>query len=208
MQLAAGRRRSASCSWARGRSPGTRTANRPPGSGNRPSGSGRSPTPCAAARQKLEAALDRATAALREDHPPGASDALDRAAELLDPADAPDLRERYQDLRADLAAVAELNRVWTRASTVLHEQAPGAARRVHEVRRFDEDAAPTGYPAAFAARGLAVATADPAALADRVARSPARDRLVAGLDGLAAGRPGGRTGRGCARRAGSTRTRP
>jgi serine/threonine-protein kinase len=135
----------------------------------------------AAARQRLESALDRAAAAFRQDRLPEADAALDRAAELLDPAEAPDLRDRYNHLREDRATVAELDRVWSKANAIVDDRVPGTTRRAGGLR-FDEDAARTGYPAALAARGLSIAAADLAEPADRIAHSAVRDRLIAALD--------------------------
>ncbi len=139
----------------------------------------------AAARQKLESALDRAEAAFREDQLPAAGTALDLAGELLDSADAPDLRGRYEELRADRVLAAELDRVWARANAILSDQLPTADRRGDRYigrLRFDEAAARAAYPAAFAARGWAVESADPGELVARVAHSPIRERVVASLD--------------------------
>jgi tetratricopeptide (TPR) repeat protein len=136
----------------------------------------------ATARRNLDAALSQAAVSLREERLPAAAAALDRAADLLGPAAAADLKARHDDLRADLALAAELDRVWSRASAVLPDNVPGQARRTAEGLRFDDEAARTGYPAALAARGLAVVTGDPAVVADRVGRSPIRERVVAALD--------------------------
>lgn len=132
------------------------------------------------ARQRLETVLDRATTAYREDHLPEGDAALDRAVELLDPAQANEFQVRYEELRADRAILAELNRVWARANTLVDDRLPGGRRTGGF--RFDYEAARTGYPAAFAARGLKVTAGNLDELAGRVARSVVRDRLVAALD--------------------------
>ncbi|HEY1375480.1 MAG TPA: serine/threonine-protein kinase, partial [Gemmataceae bacterium] len=137
----------------------------------------------AAARGRLAATLDRAAAALPADRLADADAALGLAADLLDPVAAPDLRDRYDDLRADRATVVELDKVWARANVLRDDRSPGRGRRLGGLLWFDEDAARTGYPAALANRGLAVGkTADLTDLADRMARSAIRDRLVAALD--------------------------
>jgi tetratricopeptide (TPR) repeat protein len=133
----------------------------------------------ATARQRLESALDRAAAAFREDRLADANAALDRAGELLDAAEAPHLRDRHDDLRADRVTAADLDRVWSRANAILDDRVPGKPRRAGWFR-FDDDAARTGYPAALAARGLSIA--DPEAAAALIARSAVRDRLIAALD--------------------------
>jgi tetratricopeptide (TPR) repeat protein len=136
----------------------------------------------AEARQRLEGALDRTATAFREDRLADADAALERAGELLDAAEAPDLRGRYDDLRADRATVAELDRVWSRANAIVDDRVPGTTRRAGGLR-FDDGAARTGYPAAFAARGLSVTrAADVADVTHRIAESAVRDRLIAALD--------------------------
>lgn len=136
----------------------------------------------ATARQNLEAVLDRAAAALREDHLPAAAIALDRGADLLTPAFSTALVQRHGTLRKELTTAAELDRVWSRASAVLPDNVPGQARRTSEGLRFDDAAARTGYPAALAARGFNVETGDLDDLAGNISRSPIRDRIVAALD--------------------------
>ncbi len=137
----------------------------------------------ASARERLKSVLDRAATAFRQDHPVEAGAALDRAGDLLDDANAHELRELYDDLRADQFTVAELDRVWSRANSIVDDRVPGATRRAGGLLRFDEDAARTGYPAAFAARGLNVlANHDYSAAAARISRSAIRDRLIAALD--------------------------
>jgi tetratricopeptide (TPR) repeat protein/tRNA A-37 threonylcarbamoyl transferase component Bud32 len=134
-----------------------------------------------AARERLEGALDRAAAAFHQDRLADADAALDRAGELLDPADASDLRSRYDELRADRATVAELDKVWARANALLDNRVPGTGRRSGELR-FDEDAARTGYPAALAACGLTVGKDHVAEAAEQIGRSAIRERLIAALD--------------------------
>jgi tetratricopeptide (TPR) repeat protein len=134
-----------------------------------------------AAHHRLQGALDRVASAFVADRLADADAALQRADELLDAADAPDLRTRFEDLRADQAMVAELDRVWARANAIVDDRVPGAMRRAGGLR-FDEEAARTGYPSALAARGLTLADADLAGVADQVARSAVRDRLIAALD--------------------------
>jgi tetratricopeptide (TPR) repeat protein/tRNA A-37 threonylcarbamoyl transferase component Bud32 len=135
----------------------------------------------ALASERLGASLDRAATAFRQGRPIEAGAALDRAGELLDPADAADLRGRYTDLRADEAAVAELDRIWARANTIVDDRAPGVNRRAGGSLRFDDDAARTGYPAAMAARGLDVG-GDLSVAAARISGSAIRDRLIDALD--------------------------
>jgi serine/threonine-protein kinase len=135
----------------------------------------------AAARHSLEITLDRAADALVKNNLPAADASLDRAAELLGAAVAPELRGRYDDLRADRQLVAELDRVWSRSNVLLDERTPGKTRHRSGLW-FDEEAARQGYPAALAAHGLAVGNADPAELATRIGRSPVRDRVVDALD--------------------------
>jgi eukaryotic-like serine/threonine-protein kinase len=136
-----------------------------------------------AAQERLRASLDRASTALRQDRRGEAGAALDRAGELLDVADAPDLRERYNDLREDQAAVMALDQVWSRANAIIDDRVPGATRRDDRFLRFDEGAARTGYPAALAARGLKVGgRQDRAGAAAQIARSAIRDRLISALD--------------------------
>ncbi len=134
------------------------------------------------ARHRLEGALDRAAAAFPADRLADADAALDRAVELLDAADAPELRKRYDELRADRAAVAEFDRVWARASAIVDNRVPGTTRQAGGLR-FDDEAARTGYPAALAARGQNVGkTADLGEAAAQISRSPVRDRVIAALD--------------------------
>ncbi len=134
-----------------------------------------------AARQGLESALDRAAAAFPPNRLADVDAALDRAAELLDAAEAPDLRQRYDDLRADRATVAELDRVWARANAIVDERVPGVIRRAGDLRA-DEEAARAGYAAALTARGLTVGPAGVEGAAALIARSAARDRFIAALD--------------------------
>jgi tetratricopeptide (TPR) repeat protein/tRNA A-37 threonylcarbamoyl transferase component Bud32 len=138
-----------------------------------------------AAREQLAIALDRAAAAFQADHLADADAALERAVELLETADAPDLRNRYHDLRADRTLVGELDRVWARANAIVDpggdDRVPNTTRRAGGLR-FDEDAARTGYPAALAARGLTVGSADLAEPAAQITRSAVRNRVIAALD--------------------------
>jgi tetratricopeptide (TPR) repeat protein/tRNA A-37 threonylcarbamoyl transferase component Bud32 len=135
----------------------------------------------AAARQRLEGVLDRATAAFQQDRLAEAVADLDRAGELLEVADTSDLRDRYDDVQADRVVVAELDKVWARANAIVDERVPGTTRRSGGLR-FDDGAARTGYPAAFAARGLTVGPTNVDASAERIRRSAVQGRLIAALD--------------------------
>jgi serine/threonine-protein kinase len=132
------------------------------------------------ARLQAATTLDRAETALRQDRPAEADTALDRAADFLPAAKAADLEERHQGLRADRATVAELDQVWARSNAILDEQAPGPSRS--KGLWFDDEAARKGYPAALAAHGLSITAETAGDVADRIRRSPIRDRLIAALD--------------------------
>jgi tetratricopeptide (TPR) repeat protein len=132
------------------------------------------------ARLQAATTLDRAETALRQDRPAEADAALDRAADFLPAVEAADLEERHQGLRADRATVAELDQVWARSNAILDKQAPGPSRS--KGLWFDDEAARKGYPAALAAHGLSITAETAGDVADRIRRSPIRDRLIAALD--------------------------
>ncbi len=135
------------------------------------------------ARERLQAFLDRAASAFRDDRLVEGRAALDRSGELLDLADAMDLRVRYNQLRADQDVVAALDRIWSSANAIVDDRAPGASRRSPGSLRFNDAAALTGYPAALAARGLDLSgNGDPARTAAEISQSVVQERLIAGLD--------------------------
>jgi tetratricopeptide (TPR) repeat protein len=135
----------------------------------------------AKARDQLHEVLNGVALDLGADRPDKVDGALDRASDLLGAAASPQLQMQYNHLRADRSTVAELDRVWAKASAILDERVPGTARRAGGLH-FDEDAARTGYPAAFAVYGLTGSNADAAAIAALIGPSAIRVRLIAALD--------------------------
>jgi tetratricopeptide (TPR) repeat protein len=135
----------------------------------------------ARARDQLQEVLHGVALDLGADRLDKVDAALDRAADLLGAAASPQLQMQYNHLRADRSTVAQLDRVWAKASAILDERVPGTARRAGGLH-FDEEAARAGYPAAFAVFGLTGSGADPAATAALIGHSAIRDRLIAALD--------------------------
>ncbi|HKB06535.1 MAG TPA: serine/threonine-protein kinase, partial [Gemmataceae bacterium] len=124
-----------------------------------------------AAREQVTRLLALATELRKEYRFKQAAAALDEARDAA--AAAPDLLPAVDRDRADLEIVVDLDAIHAMRSTWIAE-AGGKGR-------FDEEAAPSAYRRAFAARGLDVA-ADPDAGGAGVTGSAVRAELVAALD--------------------------
>lgn len=121
------------------------------------------------ARQAVEQGLSQAEELCRQARWADAEVARARADSRLGEAKSDELRGRLEQARADLALVQRLEDI--RLNRV--PLAKGS---------FDTRAAARDYPAAFAAAGLRIEGADPAAVVARLRGSAIREPLVAALD--------------------------
>jgi tetratricopeptide (TPR) repeat protein len=120
----------------------------------------------------VTAALDAAEAALRADDPPAADAALARAGARLGDGGPDDLRERLADLTRDRDMVEALEFLADRHKTTRREALGLEENKYGRVL----------VEPVFHRYGLDLLAGEPAAMADRVNRSPIRSSLVTGLD--------------------------